>query len=88
MNEIIETNGNVFEQSNWVNRLFASLQEHDYEQFSDSVLEANNQIEQKSCLDVTQVCFFKIEQLAFDSDYPRREAFENVVAFGYYGNDY
>jgi hypothetical protein len=58
MNEIIETNGNVFEQSNWVNRLFASLQEHDYEQFSDSVLEANNQIEQKSCLDVTQVCFF------------------------------
>ena len=80
MNEIIETNGNVFEQSNWVNRLFASLQEHDYEQFSDSVLEANNQIEQKSCLDVTQVCFFKIEQLAFDSDYPRREAFENVVA--------
>ena len=36
MNEIIESNGNVFEQSNWVNRLFASLQEHDYEQFSET----------------------------------------------------
>ena len=55
MNEIIETNGNVFEQSNWVNRLFASLQEHDYEQFSDSVLEANNQIGNSSIEIVTNL---------------------------------
>jgi hypothetical protein len=31
-------------------------------------------------LSTTKVCFFKVEQLAYDKDYPHREAFENVLA--------
>ena len=78
MNELIETNEAIIAQSNWVNTLFDSLQEYDYEQLPETVFDKQSQNE--SCLDVTHACFFKIEQLAFDSEYPRREAFENVVA--------
>ena len=78
MNELIETNEAIIAQSNWVNTLFDSLQDYDYEQLPETVFDKQSQNE--SCLDVTQACFFKIEQLAFDSEYPRREAFENVVA--------
>lgn len=26
-----------------------------------------------------EMCFYKVKQLSFDEDYPRREAFENVL---------
>ena len=30
-------------------------------------------------LKLNEMSFFKVEQLLYDSDYPRREAFENVL---------
>lgn len=66
--------------SSWVNNLFNSIQEDNLDILPESVKEYRLCKENKSSLDVTQVSFFKVNQLAFDSEYPRKEAFENVIA--------
>ena len=51
---------------------------------SDSISEDNSTILQLHCLKsedlkLNEICFFKINRLTFDEEYPHREAFENVL---------
>lgn len=64
-------------QSNEILDLFSNIQ----------ILDDNRVINSVAALDFpingelrnNEMCFYKIEQLAYDEEYPRREAFENVL---------
>jgi Predicted ATPase len=63
-------------QSNEILNLFGNIQTpNDNEVKSVDKLDfpKNGKLESK------EVCFYRVKQLAFDEDYPRREAFENVL---------
>lgn len=64
-------------QSNEILNLFGNIQTANANMIVKSVLDlgfpANGALSNK------QICFYKIKQLAYDEDYPRREAFENVL---------
>ncbi len=64
-------------QSNEILDLFENIQMASNNTIIDSVVELD--FPKKGELRNNNICFYKIKQLAFDEDYPRREAFENVL---------
>lgn len=60
-----------------VSNLFSSIQNQNTNQTS---LETGNNSFDRSPLDASQVCFFRVDELTYDKDYPKRAAFENVLA--------
>ena len=64
-------------QSNQILELFGNLQMAN----SSNVIESIEKFDfpQNGELKKNEVCFYRIKQLSFDEDYPRREAFENVL---------
>lgn len=63
-------------QSNQILDLFSDLQAPN-NMVVDSVAEM--QFPENGVLKNNQMCFYRVCQLSFDEDYPRREAFENVL---------
>lgn len=63
-------------QSNQILGLFNDLQHTDINPIVESVTELDFP---KNKLENNEVCFYKIDQLSYEEDYPRREAFENVL---------
>lgn len=72
----IESNTKLVE-SNEILDLFNNIQMPDKSLIVDSVIELD--FPKNGILKNNEICFYKINQLAFDEDYPRREAFENVL---------
>lgn len=64
-------------QSNEVLDLFGALQVSNQETEISSLY--SNIFPPNNILDITDECFFKVKKLAYDKDYPHREAFENVL---------
>lgn len=64
-------------QSNEILDLFANIQIANSNMIIDSVAELP--FPERGQLKNNEMCFYKIKQLAFDEEYPRREAFENVL---------
>lgn len=64
-------------QSNEILDLFSNIQITNTNLVVDSVVELN--FPKNGTLEKNEICFYKINQLVFDEDYPRREAFENVL---------
>lgn len=64
-------------QSNEILDLFGDIQTVDTNMVIKSVVELDFPINGE--LRNNEMCFYKVKQLAFDEDYPRREAFENVL---------
>lgn len=65
------------EKSNEILNLFESIQTGNVDVPINSVIPLDFPV--NSELKNNEVCFYKIKQLSFDEDYPRREAFENVL---------
>lgn len=65
------------EQSNEIIDLFGNLQMANANEIVTSV--ADLDFPRNGELRNNEMCFYKIKQLAYDEDYPRREAFENVL---------
>ena len=57
--------------------LFGALQVSNQETEISSLY--SNIFPPNNILDITDECFFKVKKLAYDKDYPHREAFENVL---------
>lgn len=64
-------------QSNEILDLFGKLQISNDNMIVDSVKELS--FPRNGELRNNEICFYKIKQLSFDEEYPRREAFENVL---------
>lgn len=64
-------------QSNEILELFGNIQMANDNMVIDSVVELD--FPRKEKLRSDEICFYKVKQLAFDEEYPRREAFENVL---------
>ena len=67
-------------QSNEIIQLFDTIQDTENNKLIESFADIGFPPDAKKELEPTNACFFKVEQLAFDKDYPHREAFENVLA--------
>lgn len=65
------------EQSNQILDLFGNIQDLKSEYFIDSVADAT--VSGRKELNTDDMCFFQVKKLSYDEDYPRREAFENVL---------
>jgi hypothetical protein len=63
-------------QSDQILNLFDDLQYTNTSPIIESVKELGFP---KDKLANNEVCFYRIEQLSYEEDYPRREAFENVL---------
>ena len=72
-----ETNEIQLTQSNEILDLFGDIQTANSDMIIKSVAALN--FPANGELRNNEMCFYKIKQLAFDEDYPRREAFENVL---------
>ena len=72
-----EMNAVQLAQSNEILDLFGNIQTADANMVIKSV--AALDFPAKGELRNNEMCFYKVKQLAFDEDYPRREAFENVL---------
>ena len=72
-----EINITSMKQSNEILDLFASIQEIQSENSSNKVF--NNNFQSKNVLNTNDICFFRVDTLTYDEEYPRREAFENVL---------
>ena len=70
----------LIEQSAQVVKLFDTIQDTENNKLIESFADIGFPPDAKKELEPTNACFFKVEQLAFDKDYPHREAFENVLA--------
>lgn len=68
----------VIEQSHEIVTLFKNLQAADSNMQVLSI--ANRDFPLNGTLRNNEICFYKVSQLAFDEDYPHREAFENVLS--------
>lgn len=64
-------------QSNEILDLFGKIQTTNSDMVINSVAALNFPTNGK--LRTNEMCFYKVKQLSFDEDYPRREAFENVL---------
>lgn len=72
-----DTNTFQLEQSNEIINLFGNLQMANSNEIVTSVTDLD--FPRNGELRNNEMCFYKIKQLAYDEDYPRREAFENVL---------
>lgn len=72
-----ETTTEKLAQSNEILNLFGMIQSANTEMVVSSV--ASLDFPANGELRNNQMCFYKVKQLSFDEDYPRREAFENVL---------
>lgn len=68
----------VLSQSQEIVDLFRSLQTADAAMQVQALAETD--FPQNGELAMNQLCFYQVRQLAFDEDYPHREAFENVLS--------
>lgn len=68
----------VLSQSQEIVDLFRSLQTADAAMQVQALAETD--FPQNGELAMNQLCFYQVKQLAFDEDYPHREAFENVLS--------
>ena len=75
--EIATINQTAINQSNEVLGLFESLQVSNQETKITALYK--NSFPKNNNLELTDQCFFKVKKLAYDKDYPHREAFENVL---------
>lgn len=66
-------NQELLAESNSIIKLFDNIQDS---KNTKKIKVASTQ----DILPTTKACFFRVEQLAFDKEYPHREAFENVMA--------
>ena len=64
-------------QSNEILDLFGNIQTANTNMVVRSVAEL--EFPKNGELRNNEMCFYKVKQLSFDEDYPRREAFENVL---------
>lgn len=67
-------------QSSQVVRLFNDLQNSEDSKAIENFADIGFPPDKNTALERNAACFFKVTQLAFDKDYPHREAFENVLA--------
>ena len=67
----------VLNQSKEILDLFVNIQAVNNDKIVNNLLPANFPAREE--LRNNEMCFFKVKQLAFDEEYPRREAFENVL---------
>ena len=67
-------------QSNEIITLFDTMQDKDENKLIESFADIGFPPDGQKVLNPTHVCFFHVENLAYDKDYPHREAFENVLA--------
>ena len=74
---MISQNNDELIQSNQILDLFSNIQITNTNLIVDSVIELD--FPKNGILKNNEMCFYKINQLSFDEDYPRREAFENVL---------
>ena len=72
-----DNNNEQLIQSNEILDLFSNIQILDDNRVINSVATLDFPINGE--LRNNEMCFYKIEQLAYDEEYPRREAFENVL---------
>ncbi len=67
----------ALQQSNEILKFIKRLQSFNDNQEIKSIKE--NHYPENDTLLNDEMCFYKVEQLSFDEEYPRREAFENVL---------
>ena len=76
----MEDSTQLMMQTAQVVNLFNDLQNSEENEVIETFADIGFPPDAKTVLDRNSACFFKVTQLAFDKDYPHREAFENVLA--------
>lgn len=67
----------LLKQSKEILDLFANIKMVNERTIVENLMPAN--FPQKDDLRMNELCFYKVKQLSYDEEYPRREAFENVL---------
>lgn len=73
-----DTMNTVLAQSHEIMDLFENLQAADSKMQIQSIVDSNFPTHGE--LRSNEICFYRVNQLVFDEDYPHREAFENVLS--------
>lgn len=76
----MDTTTQLMQQSGQILSLFDDLQNAEENEVIETFADIGFPPDAKKVLDRNSACFFRVKQLAFDKDYPHREAFENVLA--------